>query len=446
MIAPPFELLLIVILVLLNAIFVAAEIALVTLRRTRIDQLIDEGRRGAERVRDLTAQPGRFLAVIQLGITFIGFLAAAFAGANLAGPLVIALEQVPALKPYAGALALVIVTALLSFFTIVFGELVPKTLALAHPELYALLLAAPVDFMGRVLRPIVWVLERVTSLVNRLLGVGDIDQNQISTEELKLLVERGGEQGILEAEEEQMIHAVIELGDRRVHEVMVPRTSIVALPSTASLTEIIDKVVEEGHSRIPVFTESVDEIVGILYAKDLLPFLKEGPSARPNLRALLRTPVFVPESMTIDDLLHELQRRKVHIAIVLDEYGGTAGLVTIEDLLEEIVGEIQDEYDVEEPMIVRLTDDEARVDGRAAVDDLEELFDTQLSLEDEDEYDTVGGLVYHRIGGVPNPGDEIDVDGLHLTVESTDGRRVGKVLVARERAEDEAAVGAEDDR
>jgi len=446
MIVQPLEIVLIVVLVLLNAVFVAAEIALVTLRRTRIDQLIDEGKRGAERVRELTSQPGRFLAVIQLGITFIGFLAAAFAGANLAGPLEIALKQVPALDPYAGVLALIVVTALLSFFTIVFGELVPKTLALAHPERYALLLAAPVDLMGRVLRPIVWALEKVTNFVNRILGVRDIDHNQISTEELKLLVERGGEQGILEAEEEQMIHAVIELGDRRVHEVMVPRTSIVALPSNASLTEIIDKVVEEGHSRIPVYNESVDEIVGILYAKDLLPFLKDGPSARPNLRALLRTPVFVPESMTIDDLLHELQRRKVHIAIVLDEYGGTAGLVTIEDLLEEIVGEIQDEYDVEEPMIVRLTENEARVDGRAAVDDLEELFDTQLSLEDEDEYDTVGGLVYHRIGGVPNPGDEIDVDGLHLTVESTDGRRVAKVLVSRRREERQEVAVDDADR
>jgi putative hemolysin len=442
----PFELLIILILVLLNAVFVAAEIALVTVRRTRIEQLIDEGKRGAERVRELTSQPGRFLAVIQLGITFIGFLAAAFAGASLAEPLGEALARIPALAPFAGALALITVTALLSFFTIIFGELVPKTLALAHPERYAILLAAPVDVMGRVLGPIVWALERVTNGVNRLLGVRDIDQNQISTEELKLLVERGGEQGILEAEEEQMIHAVIELGDRRVHEVMVPRTSIVALSSNASLGEVIDKVVEEGHSRIPVYNESIDEIVGILYAKDLLPFLKDGPTVRPNIRSLLRTPVFVPESMTIDDLLHELQRRKVHVAIVLDEYGGTAGLVTIEDLLEEIVGEIQDEYDVEEPMIVRLTENEARVDGRAAVDDLEELFDTQLSLEDEDEYDTVGGLVYHRIGGVPNPGDEIDVDGLHLTVESTDGRRVAKVLVTRRREEREEVAIDDADR
>ena len=230
-----------------------------------------------------------------------------------------------------------------------------------------------------------------------------------------------------------MINAVIELGDRRVHEVMVPRIAIVALPADGDARR------GDRHGRRARATAgsrstrtSIDEIVGILYAKDLLPFLQEPAGPRPALRSLLRTPVFVPESMTIDDLLHEFQRRKVHIAIVLDEYGGTAGLVTIEDLLEEIVGEIQDEYDAEEPMVVRLSDDEARVDGRADVDDLAELFDTDLGLEDEDEYDTVGGLIYHRIGGVPTPGDQVEVDGLTLTVETTDGRRVGKVLVVRE--------------
>ncbi len=192
-----------------------------------------------------------------------------------------------------------------------------------------------------------------------------------------------------------------------------------------------------------MYEETIDEIVGILYAKDLLPFLKGAADQRPSLRSILRTPVFVPESMTVDDLLHELQRRKVHLAIVLDEYGGIAGLVTIEDLLEEIVGEIQDEYDEEEPLIVKLSDDEARIDGRAAVDDLEELFDTSLGLEDEDEYDTVGGLIYHRIGGVPKPGDRVLVDGLTLTVETTDGRRVGKVLAVREARDPE---DDEDDR
>jgi len=220
-----------------------------------------------------------------------------------------------------------------------------------------------------------------------------------------------------------------------VHEVMVPRTSIVALPHDLTIEQAVDTIVAEGHSRIPVYQGTVDEIIGIIYAKDLLPFLKSGAPDPPPLRSLFRTPVLVPESMSVDDLLHELQRRKVHIAIVLDEYGGTAGLVTIEDLLEEIVGEIQDEYDVEEPMIERLSDDEARVDGRANVDDLADLFDTDVPLEDEDEYDTVGGLIYHRIGGVPRPGDQVSLDGLTLTVEKTDGRRVSKVLVVRNREE-----------
>jgi len=214
---------------------------------------------------------------------------------------------------------------------------------------------------------------------------------------------------------------------------MVPRIAMTSLPANATMEQAIDTVIEEGHSRVPVYDKTIDEIIGILYAKDLLPFLKGSVDERPSLRSILRTPVFVPESMSVDDLLHEFQRRKVHLAVVLDEYGGTAGLVTIEDLLEEIVGEIQDEYDEEEPMIVQLSDDEARVDGRADVDDLGELFDVELSLEDEDEYDTVGGLVYHRIGGVPKPGDQVKVDGLTLTVETTDGRRVGKVLVVRDR-------------
>jgi CBS domain containing-hemolysin-like protein len=197
---------------------------------------------------------------------------------------------------------------------------------------------------------------------------------------------------------------------------------------------------------VPVYEDSIDEVVGILYAKDLLPYLKTGAEPRPPIRTILRTPVFAPESMTIDDLLHDFQRKKVHIAIVLDEYGGTAGLVSIEDLLEEIVGEIQDEYDVEEEMVVRLSDDEVRIDGRVAVDDLAELFDTTFELEDEAEYDTIGGLVFHRVGRVPVPGDQVEIDGLRLTVESTDGRRVGKVLAIRERRTDQEPDADEADR
>ncbi len=424
----------------------AAEIALVTVRRTRIEQLIEEGNGAARRVLRLMHQPGRFLAVTQIGLTFIGFLASAYAAVSLTEELTAVFAGFGPLLPYAQPLALVIVTLLLALFTIVFGELVPKSLALAHTERFALTLSGLVEVLLGLLAPLVWLLTRITNAVTSVLGGNRMTPDQMTTEELRLIVERSGEQGILEAEEEQMIAAVIELGERRLHEVMVPRTSIVAMAQTATMEECIDRIVEEGHSRIPIYESSVDEIIGILYAKDLLPFLKSADRPRPAIRSLLRTPVFVPESMSIDDLLHEFQRRKVHIAIVLDEYGGTAGLVTIEDLLEEIVGEIQDEYDVEEPMIERLSESEVRVDGRAAVDDLEELFDVKLGLDDVDEYDTVGGLIYHRIGGVPVPGDQVRVDGLTLTVESTDGRRVGKVLAIRTSSLDEVAALDEADR
>ena len=430
--APFPEILLLIVLTILEGFFVAAEIALVSIRRSRVDQLVDEDRPGARRVRRLLDEPGRFLAVSQLGLTFIGFLASAFAAVSLSQQLAGALETAGVDKSTADGLSLVIVTVVLALFTIVFAELVPKTLALAYAERFALTLAVPIDVLGRVLAPVVAVLTGVTRAVARPFGATVNSEAQITAEELRLIVERGGEQGILEAEEEQMINAVIELGDRRLHQVMVPRVDMIALPALATFDHAIEVIVDGGHSRVPVYETTVDEIVGILYAKDLLPFLKSDTAERPSMRALLRTPVFVPESMSIDDLLHEFQRRKVHMAIVLDEYGGTAGLVTIEDLLEEIVGEIQDEYDVEEPLVERLDEDRARVDGRAAIDDLLEIWDLRIELEDEDEYDTVGGLVYHRMGGIPQPGDEIRMDGLHLTVESTDGRRVAKVIVERE--------------
>ncbi len=443
---PITELLVIALLTLLEAFFVAAEIALVSVRRSRIDQLIDQGDRAAARVRHLLDDPGRFLAVSQLGLTVIGFFASAYAAVNLTEQLASLLAGAGMERGTADAISLVVVTVLLALFTIVFAELVPKTIALAYADRVARALSAPIDVLARILGPVIALLTATTRAVSRLFGADVNQQAQISAEELKLIVERGGEQGILEAEEEQMIHAVIELGERRLHEVMVPRTAMVSLDGEATLDEAIDTIIEVGHSRIPVYQGTVDEIVGILYAKDLLPFLKGSGAGRPNLRSLLRTPVFVPESMSIDDLLHEFQRRKVHIAIVLDEYGGTAGLVTIEDLLEEIVGEIQDEYDVEEPIVEKLSAMEARIDGRAAIEDLEETFDIELSLEDEDEYDTVGGLVFHRLGDVPEPGDVVDIGALVLTVESTDGRRVGKVLAVRPRRGGDEPGDDESDR
>jgi putative hemolysin len=429
------QLVVIVVLTLLEGFFVAAEIALVSIRHSRVDQLVDEGNRAARRVRRLLDNPGRFLAVSQLGLTLLGFFASAFAAVSLADGLAGILVRVDALRDGAHAISLVIVTIVIALFTIVFAELVPKTLALAHTERFALSLAQPIDVIGHVLGPVISLLTGLTRAVAGGLGARVSADAQISAEELKLIVERGGEQGVLEAEEEQMINAVIELGERRVHEVMVPRIDIVGLEVDGTFEEAVERIIAEGHSRLPVWEQSIDQIVGILYAKDLLRFLKEASADPPPIRALLRTPLFVPESITIDDLLRQLQRRKVHLAVVLDEYGGTAGLVTIEDLLEEIVGEIQDEYDVEEPMVVRLDHDRARIDGRASVDELGELWDdldVDALLEDREEYDTLGGLLFHRIGRVPKPGDQVRVGALTLTVETTDGRRAGKVLVVRE--------------
>jgi putative hemolysin len=438
----------IAVLILLNGLFAAAEISLVTIRRSRVQQLIEEGNRAARRVSRLVAKPGRMLAVIQLGITFLGFLAAAFAGASLVSGLEELIAGLIGEDPgepggVAGVIALLSVTFVITVITIIFGELVPKSLALAHAERFALLFAGPIDLLGRILRPFVWFLEATTGAITRVLGVSEVQQDRITAEELMILVERGGEQGGIEAEEQQMIGAVLELGEQRVHEVMVPRIAIVSAPSTAGVEELVDLIVKGGHSRIPIFEESIDNVIGILYAKDLLPHLARGEA--PALATILRTPLFVPESISVDDLLHSFQRRKVHIAIVLDEYGGTAGLVTIEDLIEEIVGEIQDEYDAEEPMIVELSENEARVDGRMSVDDLAEHFRVELARIESEHYDTVGGLVYHEMAGVPAVGDTVEVDGLTLTVESTDGRRVGKVLVTRKPRERSEADEADED-
>jgi putative hemolysin len=437
------ELAVIALLIAVNGVFVAAEIALVTVRRSRIRQLSDEGEPRAKRVARMTERPAGLLATIQLGITFIGFLAAAFAGASIAGQLADWLRDI-GFGGSADIIALLIVTLFVSLVTIIFGELVPKTLALAHAERYALTLARPVEILGRVLSPVVWFLTSVTHGVTRLLGVRDVSSDDaITSEELLILVERGSEQGTIEAEEEQMIGGVLELGEQRAHEVMVARVDMVTLEADASLAEIISVIVGEGHSRIPVYEDNIDNIIGMLYAKDLLPYLV-GEDRPPSIRALLRTPLFVPESMLVDDLLRSLQRRRVHIAVVLDEHGGTAGLVTIEDLLEEIVGEIQDEYDEEEPMIVPLGDHEARIDGRADVDDMLEHFDTALDGDDQQEFDTVGGLVYHYVGGVPIVGDAFEVDGLKITVEATDGRRVRTVHVVHTPPEPDEEENADD--
>lgn len=422
------DILVILLLILVNGFFVGAEIAFVSVRRTRLDELADAGDRRAKRAQRLMRDPGRFLAVIQVAITFLGALASAVAAVSLVTFVAEPLRGVALLADQADTIALLLVTFLVSVVSIVLGELIPKGFALANPDRIALAVSGPISIFAKIVSPLVAVLVVLTKLISKPFGIDPTRTPELSAAEIRLIVEQGSQQGVLEAEEEQMISAVMSLSDSKLHEVMVPRIDIVAIDQEASFDDAVTLVLTEGHSRTPLYKESVDHIVGILYAKDLLRIIAAG-GPRPRLRDIMRPALFAPESQSVDDLLHELQRRRVHMAVVLDEYGGTAGLVTIEDLLEEIVGEIQDEFDEEEPMKVMVRDGEAILDGRADIDQLGELVDPPIELEDDEEYDTVGGFVYHRIGRVPVVGDTVAIDPFTITVVKVTGRRVGKVRV-----------------
>lgn len=422
------DILIILLLILINGFFVGAEIAFVSVRRTRLDELAESGDRRAQRAQRLMRDPGRFLAVIQVAITFLGALASAVAAVSIVTFVAEPLRGIDLIADQADTIALLLVTFIVSVFSIVLGELIPKGFALANPDRIALAVSGPITLFAKIVSPLVAVLVALTKLISKPFGIDPTRTPELSAAEIRLIVEQGSQQGVLEAEEEQMISAVMSLSDSKLHEVMVPRIDIVAIDQEASFDDAVTLVLTEGHSRTPLYKESVDHIVGILYAKDLLRIIAAG-GPRPRLRDIMRPALFVPESQAVDDLLNELQRRRVHMAIVLDEYGGTAGLVTIEDLLEEIVGEIQDEFDEEEPMKVLVRDGEAILDGRADIDEMGELVDPALKLEDDEEYDTVGGFVYHRIGRVPVVGDKVTVDPFTITVVKVIGRRVGKVRV-----------------
>ena len=422
------DILIILLLILINGFFVGAEIAFVSVRRTRLDELAEAGDRRAKRAQKLMRDPGRFLAVIQVAITFLGALASAVAAVSIVAVVAEPLRGIALIADQADTIALLLVTFIVSVVSIVLGELIPKGFALANPDRIALTVSGPITLFAKIVSPLVAVLVLLTKIISKPFGIDPTRTPELSAAEIRLIVEQGSQQGVLEAEEEQMISAVMSLSDSKLHEVMVPRIDIVAIDQEASFDDAVTLVLTEGHSSTPLYKESVDHIVGILYAKDLLRIIAAG-GPRPRLRDIMRPALFVPESQAVDDLLNELQRRRVHMAIVLDEYGGTAGLVTIEDLLEEIVGEIQDEFDEEEPMKVIVREGEAILDGRADIDEMGELVDPALELEDDEEYDTVGGFVYHRIGRVPVVGDTVAVDPFKITVIKVIGRRVGKVRV-----------------
>jgi putative hemolysin len=439
--SPILDLVLVLVLILIGGFFAAAEIALITVKQHRLAQLSIEGRRSAQVAQRLTADPNRFLATIQIAITFLGFLASAVGALSLSSVLAgwIRLIPIDAIDAAADTIAFVLITLLIAVASIILGELVPKTLALSFAERFALTVSRPIRLIERLLSPLVWAISGISGVLVRALGGTERPQGgYLSTEELKMLVETGSEQGGIEEDEKEMIHGVIELAEKSVHEVMVPRIGIRAVNVDDPLEEVLDMIVRAGHSRLPVFEENLDNIIGILYAKDLLPYLREEQRNGPiDVRQIIRPPVYVPESKRVDELLHEMQTAKRHIAIVVDEYGGTAGLITMEDVVEEIVGEIQDEYDTEEELVETVESDGVdtyRLDGRVSMDDLRDLFDLPDDDEpDEDAYDTVGGFIVHRVGRIPLPGSEVPFGDVTLKVEAADSRRVAKVLATREK-------------
>ena len=445
---PVIALLIVGILVVVSGFFAASELSLITVKRYRITQLASEGNRSAKAAERLLEDPSRFLATIQVALTFLGFLASAVGAVSFSEPVADLIRLIP-WEPIRGAaptIAFLLTTMVIALVTIVIGELAPKTLALSFTERFALAVARPIAFMGRLLSPFVWLVSLVSGVLVRALGGKNRPQTgYLSTEELKILVETGSEQGGIEEDEKEMIHGVIELADTQVHEVMVPRIGIRAVDVNDPMEDVLDLLVRAGHSRLPVYEENLDNIIGILYAKDLLPYLKEkgSPSPEIDIRKLARPPVYVPETKAVDELLREMQVTKRHIAIVVDEYGGTAGLITLEDVVEEIVGEIEDEYDREESLVEPLEEEGMlafRVDGRVSMDDLRDLFElSDTDEQDEDEYDTVGGFIVHRVGRIPLPGAVVPFRDVTLTVETAEPRRIAKVIATRPTEPEPAA-------
>ncbi len=421
---PTTSLLLILVLLLGNAFFALAETALISIRHSYVRLLMEQKHRMAAHLNALKSEPTRFLSTVQVGVTLLGFLASAVAATNLAEPLYHALKPLEASieSRLLYGLSVIVVTLLTGFASIILGEIVPKSIAVTYPERVALVIAAPMVFIDRVLAPPVWLVNTLTRLILRPFGI----QPQrlapvVSEEELRVLVEAGEEQGVIEEQEKEMIQSIFEFTDTIAREVMTPRVDMKCIPADATPQEAIALIRKTGHSRIPVYEGSVDNILGILHAKDLLR-LCEGAPPKLSIREMMRPPYFVPESKRVVELLQELRRQRVHMAIVQDEYGGTAGLVTLEDLVEEIVGEIQDEYDVEpEEPVQTLPDGSLLIDARMHLDDASELLNTRLESE---EFDTLGGFVFGMLGHQPSEGDVVIANGWQLRVHAVEGHRI----------------------
>ena len=408
------QLIILIIALMLCATASAAETALTSVSRIKLRNLVEEGDKRAVEIEHLIANPNVFLSTILVVNSVAVIIASSMT-------TVLALRFFPNYGELIG-------TILISLVVLIFCEITPKTAAVQNPLRWARALVKPVRGMAWLLHPLVVALSTITNALVRLFG-GKIKHRGpfVTEEELRLLVNVGEEEGVLEEEETEMIHSIFEFADTTVREVMIPRIDMVTLESDATVDEAVDLALQGGFSRIPVYEETIDNIIGVLFTKDMLKQLREGHNSSP-IRELVRPAYFVPETKKLDDMLREIRQKRTHMAIVVDEYGSVAGLVTIEDLVEEIVGDIQDEYDREENLYEQVTQYEYVFDAKINIDEFNELMDTDLENEG---YDTLGGFLLVQLDKIPVAGDTITFKDLAFTVLTTRGLRITKVKVER---------------
>jgi CBS domain containing-hemolysin-like protein len=413
------ELLAVAGIVLLNAFFVAAEYALVTVRRTRMHELAELGNRRARLVLRLTEHPPRFIAAMQLGVT------ATSLGIGALGEYALLQVFDPVV---ATAIAVVLALLVLTYFHVVIGELVPKGLALSYSDETALLVSAPVRAFFFLFKPLIWFLQRSSEILLRSLGLEPpgAEGAVYSEAELKMLLERSTVEGELEEEEQEMLYKVFDFADKEAHDVMVPRPEVVALSIDLPPEECLAAVVDSPYTRYPVYRGSLDEIVGVLHVRDLFSAIHDRGLAAVDVEQILRPAFVVPETKDLAALLADFRRTQQHMAMVIDEYGAMQGIVTLEDLVEEIVGEIEDEFDLPDEAVEQVGDGKIRVDGTFPIDDFNEQFDTELPVED---YHTLAGFVFGALGRAPEQGDEVRHDGLCFRVLEVEGTRIERLEV-----------------
>jgi putative hemolysin len=422
-----FEFTVIFLLILANGFFAASEIAMIAVRKSRIDALLERGVRSAAAAARLKNDPDRFLATVQIGVTVVGTLAAALGGAAAIDYLKPAIASLPftALAAWAEAISIVLVVVPISYLSLVLGELVPKSLALRFSEPIVILVARPIDFLSRVSSFLVKALTASSNAVLRIFGGRETEgASFISVEEVKSLVREGAAKGIFNETEKELIHSVFEFTDTPVKAVMVPRTEIHALDIHASAADAARSFIESGFSRIPVYEDELDRVVGFLYNKDLFKALHEKTEFR--IRDNLHPAFFVPSTLPISELLKQLQRRRLAMAMVVNEFGEVEGLATLEDLLEEIVGEIRDEYDREERgPVERLPDGSLVIQGSALLKNLKS--DYGLPFEESSDYHTLAGFVLAKLKRIPRGGEWVEQNGYRLTIVHMEGRRIVKI-------------------